>query len=331
MHPLRIVWNYTKAIQGMKCITGLHLMEFEGVKPVTTGRMAMGDVLHTLRKDFYRFGKDGSWGPEFESPESFGGHGRGKWLFTVNRGRLKYAVEWRDDDEKYQLEWEVERICRTVYGRYAKEGPPLGWEIDLPVFTYDGRLFDGKLDDIRPGPVIREVKTWLYEPDDSVLKKDPQLTIYALGIGYFCHRSPAFAESIGVPREVAERLGGNPDYFSDSIGLEYHHMRTDRTFPVRRDDSHYHELSGKLAGFEERLASGDILPEEGEKCKGCGFRGECKRRISGEIPFRITIQSELLGEPPEEFDEGPERVPVIDRPGQTERSTQKSFRFPKNE
>ncbi len=285
-----LVWTPTKIDQATYCLLQWYLINVEKVKVRTTGSMALGIFMHRRMEKFFK--QDGK--PLRKSPEAFANSCVGWWTrHVISSGKIRGEdIHWRDEKEPWVLREVIRKICIPIYKRRLEEGCPLYTEFNIPDFKFEGRIYRGKIDEIRPGktgPIIRDYKTGRRRPGKMKLNYDPQFTLYLLAVSCLCYNDENFANSIGISKE--DDIESPLDFF-DKIGLEYYLMREDELYTLKRNRVIYEDFCRMIDGLEEDIENDNFSPQRGRLCDYCSVKEECDGR-TGKTFVRVTKPIQL--------------------------------------
>ncbi len=324
-------WTPSRLKTYEECPFKYRLNYIEGVKQDKIPEIIAGKILHKLIETFY---KPGQSEPAFKSPGAFA---------NVAKNRYEHALR-QSKVQGYYLTDAVKEIAFELYINYSTQQPPLGAEVELPLFSIDGVLMWGIVDEIGQRR-IRDHKSRKYRIDDYVLATDDQFTWYAGCNSVWCREDPEFAKDFGVLPEESSELLNDPLYMMLRTRLEHHWLNTGRITegekrvqlvqtPARRPEQFY-EIIERIHTAEWRLHSGDLMPNRGEHCARCLYKKACdqytkdgrvtkpppqiqfvneKERIGGRI-LRLPLEVELV------------RYPGQKRPKQKKAGRQRTLEF----
>lgn len=302
-----MIWTATKINDAGFCIRNfwyLHKRKPRYVPP-HTGPQTKGIFLHHFKeKSLYKRNEKGIFVLKFKSPETFANTAVNRWNFIVSRGTIQgRPIKWRDKKEPWQIREEIKKTCKKLYEKYAEEEPPLFQEV-LFDFSFDGRRYRGRIDEIRKNITLRDLKFSHIIPKEAKLIVFPPFTLYSLAYMNMCYNDREFAEICEVPEEELEKWMGNPNILSEKINLEYCLLNKDgiEIFPATRNNNHYYDFCNMLDGLEKQIRDKEWdYVKRGDNCAYCGCYEECiedaKLKKSAISPEKGK-QGELFEPPP---------------------------------
>ena len=290
-------WNATKLEQAADCLFKCYLINVEKERYPATGPMKKGRLLHTATQTDRFFNADGT--PFYRTPESFTNAMVAKWKYVLRKAREgEEEISWKYDEEPWKLMKDIKEMSPSVYMRYVREGPPTFCEKPFDI-EVDGRRINGRLDEIRRGPVFRDKKTGNSRPGEMTLAYNHQFTIYNLAICVMAMKDPVFADMVGLTPEDVEMILSGPSPVSERIRGEYYFMKNDELIEMPRDQLNYAELCETIDDYDERIESGNAHPERGYHCDGCEVKAACDSRSAAVFaPASRASQLDLFGEMP---------------------------------
>lgn len=266
---------------------------------VTTPIQALGTFLHRRKELLYK-GEPGQLKLYHKSAEAFASAAKGWWKRTVARtNKIKgQKILWEFKGQPWDFSKDgglIEELCIKTYNKCASEEPPLYVEYSRK-FMLNGRSFNVRIDEIRRNYTIREYKTGMSLPRLLQLKHFPQFTFYALAFCCFAHWDEEFARICGVSEEDRKSWGGNPDYISEKVNLEYYNVKREIMLPVtHRSNQDYYELNNTLSTLESIINDPylNVYPHWGRHCNFCQYQIPCDERSSKREFQGIPLQPQL--------------------------------------
>lgn len=275
-----MIWTATKIDHGTFCIRKLWYLNIRVPRhvPPATGPQTRGIFLHKFIEKFYKKDKSGIIVPKFKSADAFVNTAVVRWNYIVSRGTIQNKqIKWKDKKEPWILREEIKKICKNIYEKYSQEEPPLFTEVPSD-FKFDGRHYRIRIDEIRKGKTLRDIKFSHRTPEEVKLLVDPQFTLYLLGYMVMGHEDREFAKICGVSLEEVEKWMGNPNILSENINLEYCLIRDEgiKIYPTKRNNNHYYDFCNMLQGLEKQIEEEQWkYVKRGRNCAYCDCNELC--------------------------------------------------------
>ncbi len=274
-------------------------------KPLRLSAYVKGSLLHELVEKFWL--KNGTYeeavstskkfkDKKYYDPDSFGKYAQGKWMkIIIADENSENKIDWRDKEEKWMIRENISKVCKSLYSFLDDEGPPLFSELAIDVF-FNGRKYHGRIDWIKKKEektIIRDWKSGNPWVGEMKLKHDPQLTFYNFLVCSLARQDSAFAEKLGLEKNVTKKYMGNPLYVDADFDMQFGMIealsidlssKKIRTIPelichTTRTNENYFELIKMIDGTQEAVSSGNIYPERGKKCDGCDLKEACDKKL----------------------------------------------------
>ena len=272
------VWSYSKLRLFQTCKKAYYLQYIKRprAKIHTIGPLAMGSFLHKKVETFYT-------GRRFKSAETYANAMKGQWLHLTkeNEENESYIygnrIKWFNDRERLWLAKDIKDISTILYSNYINKDPPISTEYKFN-FIIGHREFEGNIDEIRQNYIIRDHKTDKKQPSQATLNSDLQFTFYALAFCCISRLDKKFALKHGVTEGDIETFGGNPNYISDKVTIEYHHMKTGEIPKTKRTSKHFEDLCSILDDTEDKIRRNEFIPNL-SNCYRCRYDEICDRKL----------------------------------------------------
>ena len=266
-------WSASRLSLFQSCPKSYYLEYIKKPKPKinTTAPLAAGSFLHKQAEKFYN--------KNYKSEESFANSMAGRWLFLTKEDSIYgQKIKWKYEGERFALREIIRKISKIFYEKYKNSSPPLSVEYKFN-FVIGNREYMGFIDEIREDYVIRDHKSDFAAPKQSVLDNNVQFTFYALAFCCLSKLDKEFALKHNVSEKDIETLGGNPNFISDKVTIEYHHMRSGEILKTKRTDKNFETLCSILDNVENEIRKGVFMPNL-SSCSKCLYDEVCDREIS---------------------------------------------------
>ena len=271
---MKIVYSPSSIAHANECLMRMYLLDIEKIDHSYTGQQAKGTFVHRFMQISF-FNEDGS--PKYKSAESCANAAGGSWLYRyANEGVIdNKKIEWTEEKQKYYLKGEIINVMKKAYPRYVREGKPAFSEERFSFITEDIDL-GGKADEIRKGPVIRDLKTGTsFNPEDE--RNHIQEAFYKLGLAAKIHQSPGMAETLGVSPAAAASFAEDPGKLISEIAFEFYHMNFDRIVEPKGKYG-YKDIIDMAKGIYSGLKEGFTPPRGSSICTNCSAKKTCYAR-----------------------------------------------------
>src|SRR3989344_259489 len=153
----RIEWSSSRIDAANYCKMRYWLRYVDPLKPepLRISAYAKGSLLHDLIEKFWlRLGSEEevarkSSKKRYSNPGEFAKYAQGKWKRTIISSKeSNKPIDWSYDGEQWVILNTLPKICKPLFDVFIDEGPPLFKELEFKFFT-DGKVFNGRIDDIR--------------------------------------------------------------------------------------------------------------------------------------------------------------------------------------
>ncbi len=274
--------------------------------------MAFGIFTHIMFEKFFRpfdyKDPEKAGKPKYKSAKTFTNAFFGEWKRRIHAPKKEGGfgpVRWKDKDEPYSRWGTIIRdLGPTIYERYVKEGPALFVELTLPVLLIDGIKLFVKMDEIRSKLIVRDHKTRAHEISDVVLRYDVQSTVYNGAVSFWSAENNEFGRKIGADEDDLARLKEDPLHLYRKITFQHHYLQTGyvkegekRIIKIidapKKDDAQFINFENSAIKIEDRLRTGEFLPNYGNHCDRCIFKERCdddsRKNIATYIPQQLEF------------------------------------------
>lgn len=292
-----IFWSPSKYDTANLCWTKYYFQYIIHPRPkVTTAILALGNFLHKRKENLFK-GEPGHLELRYKSAQSYANSAMGAWKHTTLQTEEidGKRILWDYKGQKWAFIKEIEELCIKTYNACAREEPPL--LVELPIkFELNGIHYNVRLDEIRKNLTIREYKSGKSLPGEFQLKHFSQFTFYALAFCCLAKKDEKVSRICGISEEERESFGGNPNYISEKINLEYYQVREDKILPVtHRTDQDYFELEKGIRSLESMILNleDNLYPNFGGHCRYCSFKEPCDKKASSGEFYGINQDPQL--------------------------------------
>lgn len=295
----KLVWSAMALKQAMACPLQwayAHGRRSGQSPDYTLGVYAYGIQIHRMIADFWNVKKERL---KYSSPESAANTFGARWNRIVANGKSQgKRILWSSESQPWQLRERGKRAMSYLHGFYKDRPIPIATEVAFRFFA-NGHLFEGRIDEINKGPLIRDHKGRFERVPQDQAHTDPQFSLYAIGLLSVAYNDESFAERVGVP------FGNHCDFRDylvcnlEKVLIEIHNFEDDnesqRIVRTKRSVSAFDDL---LVFVDNFLVMDALRTYHHNRlaCASCFYRSHCWQNVEVR-PIQLPLLS-LKFKPP---------------------------------
>lgn len=267
-------WSPSALKNAASCSLALFYDKRMKLKPTQTAKLAAGDFIHGFIEHFYK--EDGT--PAYKDAEAFANAAYGGWFNYIEHHEIKgEPISWQDKGERFVFAQKLKKACSLLYSRYSVEPPPLLIEHEYK-FEYNGRVYSGKIDEIRQGHIIRdhknkefgEEKPWTIPQLTAEVQPKAYALAYSLSACYFGW----FRDKIKLSDEERREIERDELSLVEKVIFEYQFLQSGRIVPIKVSRRDIRDLELLIDESELKLQNNVVAPNR-KSCFFCLYRDKC--------------------------------------------------------
>ena len=278
-----ITWSDTKLEEAVACMYRLFLIYVDKTPRAMTAPLAAGLYVHSGCKKFNDANEER---PNFKSSDSYAGRRVGSWKrFVIPAGAYGgQKIQKYFDEELYVIaETAIRPSSKNFYEMFAGRDKPIAVEKRFNVRIGDF-LLRGSFDVIDDKLTYLDYKTGKHEPKDGELKNDYQFTIYSAVLPMIIAHDDSIRDRSNLTEAQLKTLREDPLRLMEDVVGKYVHLRSGKTFDVKRTKSDVVEMLNTIESIALRAEQGDFAHSRRYHCTYCSVREKCdKDRSDGRI------------------------------------------------